>query len=217
MKVIKAVYEILGEIDGHAMLKHIEQCARTCYKSEDSTKEGSHLKIVKALIARNHTAMLEFSDLSVKIIADRAFSHELVRMRLCSFAQESQRYCSYDKGKFGNEITFIQPIGIDENSDAYKVWYNSCEQAEKAYLKLRDLETPPEIARDVLPNSCKTEIVIKANLRQWRHVLKLRAQGVTGRPHPAMLEIMIPLLEELKARIPVVFDDIEPYCEVEEA
>lgn len=123
----------------------------------------------------------------------------------------SQRYCAYDKDKFGNELTFIKPIGIEEGSDAWKIWKSSCEQAEKAYLELRELEIPPEIARDVLPNSCKTEIVVGANLRQWRHVLKLRAQGTTGTPHPAMRELMIPLLKELQQRIPVVFEDIVPY------
>lgn len=153
MQIIKAGYEILDELNGSEILKKIERVARVCYKSEDKITEGSAEKMVKALVKSGHEAMLEHFSFSVKFICDRGVSHELVRHRIASFAQE---------------------------------------------------------ARAVLPNSLKTEIVVTANLREWRHFFKLRACGTTGKPHPQMLEVAVPLLKEIKSLIPVVFDDLEP-------
>lgn len=81
-------------------------------------------------------------------------------------------------------------------------------QAEDAYFKMLDFGLSPQQARAVLPNSLKTEVVMTANLREWRHFFKLRALGTTGKPHPQMLEVAVPLLEDMKNLIPVVFDDL---------
>ena len=220
MKVIAARYKILDKIDGMEVLKKIERVARTCYKSEEYIKEGSAERLVKSLIDRGHEAMLEHYSFSIKFVCDRGVSHEIVRHRVASFAQESTRYCNYSKDKFGNELTFIKPcfwenernIKDDEMwtnllcSNKYEIWLKSMYLVEKAYMTLLKHGATPEQARSILPNSIKTEIVMTANLREWRHFLKLRTAQAA---HPQMRELTIPLLKELKEKIPVIFDDIE--------
>ena len=208
MRVINAGYEIISDLNGAEILKHIERCARVCYKSEDRITDGSAEKMVAALIRSGHEAMLEHYSFTVKFICDRGVSHELVRHRIASFAQESSRYCCYAKDKFGKELTFINPCFWEPDSDNYARWFHEMDEAEKTYLAMIESGATPEQARDILPTSIKTEIVMTANLREFRHFFKLRAEGVTGKPHPQMLEITIPLLKELKQKIPVVFDDI---------
>lgn len=208
MKIVNAGYEILSKIDGLRMLKNIETIARTCYKSETAITSGSAMNLVKRLIASGHEAMLEHDHLSVKFIVDRGVSHELVRHRLASFAQESTRYCNYSKDKFDNEITFIKPLFFEEGSFAYATWFDACQKSEHAYLSLLENGAKPEEARTVLNNSLKTEICMTANLREWRHFFKLRAADLTGKAHPQMKEVTIPLLKELQEYIPLVFDDI---------
>ena len=208
MRVINAGYEIISELNGEEILKHIERCARVCYKSEDRITDGSAEKMVAALIRSGHEAMLEHYSFTVKFICDRGISNELVRHRIASFAQESSRYCCYAKDKFGKELTFINPCFWEPDSDNYARWFHEMDEAEKTYLAMIEDGATPEQARDILPTSIKTEIVMTANLREFRHFFKLRAEGITGKPHPQMLEITIPLLKELKQKIPVVFYDI---------
>lgn len=220
MKVIKPSFEILTPISygGIDELKYIERIARMCYKSEDKiTADGSSArKMVGNLIKNGHMAMLEHSLLSIKFICDRGVSHELVRHRVMSFAQESTRYCNYSKGQFGGEITVIEPfffdtgVGNASNSLVYEEWKRSCERAERAYMKLLEYGATPQQARTVLPNSLKTEIVMTGNYREWRHFFELRACDKTGPAHPQMKQIAVPALLEVKRRIPVVFDDLEP-------
>lgn len=210
MKIIKPSYEILTPISdgGIKELQHIEKIGRVCYKSEDRiTDDGeSAKKFVKMLISNGHEAMIEHSSLSVKFVVDRGVSHELVRHRIASFAQESTRYCNYSKDKFGNEITVIEPCFWNEGTGFYECWKISCEQSERYYFELLNGGATPQQARTVLPNSLKTEITITANYREWRNFFKLRTPQSA---HPQMREITIPLLKELKTLIPIIFDDIE--------
>ncbi len=210
MKIVKPTYEILTKISerGIEELKHIEKIGRVCYKSEDKiTDDGeSAKKFVSMIINRGHEAMLEHSSLSVKFIVDRGVSHELVRHRIASFAQESTRFCNYSKDKFGNEITVIKPCFWEENTGFYDCWEAACEQAEKYYFELLNGGATLQEARTVLPNSLKTEITITANYREWRNFFKLRTARAA---HPQMREVTVPLLNELKTLIPVIFDDIE--------
>ena len=216
MKIIKPSYEILTPISdgGIKELQHIEKIGRVCYKSEDRiTDDGETAKkFVKMLINNGHEAMIEHSSLSVKFVVDRGVSHELVRHRIASFAQESTRYCNYSKDKFGNEITVILPcffdtgMGILSNSLVYQEWKLACECAEERYFNLLKMGATPQQARTVLPNSLKTEIIITANYREWRNFFKLRTAEAS---HPQMREVTIPLLKELKTLIPIIFDDIE--------
>lgn len=222
MKIINAGYEILTPISegGIKELQHIEKIARVCYKSEDFiTEDGeSAKKMIKMLIGRDHTAMIEHSSLSVKFIVDRGVSHELVRHRIASFAQESTRYVNYSKDKFGNECGFIdlnKTIALDnkmKNMNSTEIdlilieWEQAMIDAEKHYMNMINRGATPQIARSVLPNSTKTEITITANYREWRNFFKLRTAKAA---HPSMREVTIPLLKELKTRLPIIFDDIE--------
>ena len=209
MRIIQAGFEILTPISegGIKELQHIEKIARVCYKSEESiTEDGeSAKKMGKMLIERGHTAMIEHSSLSVKFIVDRGVSHELVRHRIASFAQESTRYCNYSKDKFGNGITFIKPYFFEEGTSEYREWVTAMENAESYYLSLIKLGRTPQEARSVLPNSTKTEVVVTANYREWRNFFNLRVDKAA---HPQMREVTVPLLEELKKRLPVIFEDI---------
>ena len=200
------------------MCKDIEQISRTCYRSENKIIEDSYKVLIPKLITRGHEAMLEFGGMiTVKFICDRGVSHELVRHRIASFAQESTRYCNY-----GNDehIQFIIPLwsdlqeGIINDSNLESViysnsvrWALSMYQAEDNYLYLINVDKwTPQQARSVLPNSLKTEINVSANIREWRTIFKLRTSKAA---HPQMRELMCPLLDEFKARIPILFDDIQ--------
>lgn len=208
MQAIKAYTQIYNDFDGQKILEKIEKVARTCYKSEGKIQEGSAAKMVASLIKSGHEAMLEHVSITVKFVVDRGISHELVRHRLASFAQESTRYCNYSKDDFGSEITFIIPEYLDYKSAGWNTWKETMKACEDSYFKLLDIGLTPQQARAVLPNSLKTEVVMTANLREWRHFFKLRALGTTGKPHPQMLEVTVPLLEDFKQMIPVVFDDL---------
>jgi len=218
MKIIDQSHEILHITPN--LLHQIEAAGRTCYKSEDKITEGTAEKFVKMLIKKGHEAMLEFGDITVKFITNRAIANELVRHRLCSFAQNSQRYIKYD------QIEIIRPVWADKTLDIidkmqtdpvlsyegmfsdehdFSVWYEAIECCEWAYQTLLKLGWRPEQARDVLPNATKTEIVMKVNAREMRHILDLRC---SKQAHPQMRGLMMPLLKELHEKIPVIFDDL---------
>lgn len=206
MKIINAEYEMLTPINREEILKAIEIAGRVCYKSEEHITETSASEFVRMLVKRKHEAMIEHSSMTVKFICDRGVSHEIVRHRIASYGQESTRYCNYNKDKFGNEITVIRPLFYDEGTEKYDTWKLSCELAEKCYFKLLNTGSSPQEARSVLPNSLKTEIVVTMNMREWRHFFKLRTASAA---HPQMREITIPLLNELKEKLPELFEDIE--------
>lgn len=241
MNIIRASYQIMKpDLDAPdaamKVYRDIEESGRVCYQSEAAMTEESGEKFVRTMVRNGHDAMLEHATMKVRFTVDRGVSHELVRHRLCSFAQESTRYCNYSKNKFGNEITVIEPCffrSIPENirKDLQKMmpgeivtstscrtdicmryvkWINTCLYAEKSYFELLELGATPQEARAVLPNSLKTTIDVTANMREWRSIFKLRAAGEHGTPHPQMLEVMVPLLNECKLKLPALFDDIQP-------
>lgn len=205
MRVIKPSVEILTPLDGAEILKHIERCGRVCYKSEDKITEDSAPKFVKTVLSRGHEAVIEHYSISVRFVCDRGVSHEIVRHRLASYCQESTRYCNYSKDGLGNEITVIEPPFLDNNIKKAD-WESACRNAEFSYFKMLESGCTPQEARSVLPNSLKTEVIMTANLREWRHFLKLRCATAA---HPQMRQVALELLGQFKARIPVVFDDIE--------
>ena len=209
MKIIRAGYEIMAPIPRDIILRQLERCGRVCYKSEDKITEESASKFVKGLVKSGHEAMIEHLSLTVKFICDRGVSHEIVRHRIASYAQESTRYCNYGKEGFGSEITVIAPLFLQEGTDGYEFWKASCEASEEAYFDLLNWGCTPQEARSVLPNSLKTEIIVTMNLREWRHFFKLRALGTTGNPHPQKREVALPLLRVFKEVLPEVFGDLE--------
>ena len=151
------------------------------------------------LVKRGHNAMIEFFDIQVRFIHNRGFTHEMVRHRLCSFAQESTRYCDYV-----GELTVIKPFWYDEIGDnnVRIIWENQMEKTEETYKYLRVKDLSPQMARGVLPIDIKTEIVVKANLREWMHIFNLRCSEAA---HPDMRRVMIPLQNELKKVLPEIY------------
>lgn len=226
MRIIPPSFEILTMPEGGEALRLIETAGRTCFKSEpkdcpacggfgyddnsvcqecDGSGSATARDFVRRLIASGHHSVIEHVSASVRIVCDRGVTHELVRHRLASFSQESTRYCNYGSGKFGREITVIRPYFWEAGEWEYTLWRRAMVAAESAYLELLDAGATPQEARSVLPNSLKTEIVVTANFREWRHIFTLRTAKAA---HPQMREIMVPLLAEFQRRIPVVFDDI---------
>lgn len=204
MKIISPNVEILTPLDGQAVLQHIERCGRVCYKSEDKITDTSAAAFVAGIIKRGHEAVLEHFNITVKFICDRGVSHEIVRHRLASYCQESTRYCNYSKDGFGGEITVIQPCYLATCGAGYQMWKEACEAAETAYFNMLNFGCSPQEARAVLPNSLKTEVVMTANLREWRHFFNLRTAPAA---HPQMREVAKMLLWQMREMVPVVFDD----------
>ena len=211
MKIIKPDVEFITPIDGAAILKRLEQCGRVCYKSEAKITDTSAPAFVAGIIKRGHEAVLEHCSFTVKFICDRGVSHEIVRHRLAAYCQESTRYCNYSKDVFGNEITVIRPSYMRPGMKDFQIWERAMNACEDAYFDLLDYGCTPQEARSVLPNSLKTEVVMTADIREWRHFLKLRCSPAA---HPQMREVALILLEKVHALIPVCFDDIwEEYHE----
>lgn len=207
MKIISPSFTIITPIDAQSILQSLESAGRVCYKSESKGTPESTESFVRNLIKRGHESVLEHVSITVHIECDRGVSHELVRHRLASYSQESTRYCNYGRDEWG--LTFIEPCFWDKSGIAYSIWLKAMLSAQNAYLEMLSNGASPQEARSVLPNSIKTEIRMTANLREWRHIFKIRALGTAGKPHPQMLEIMVPMLKEFNARIPVVFEDLK--------
>jgi thymidylate synthase (FAD) len=212
MIIVEPEVKLLEDINGEYVLQYIEKIARVCYKSEDLITEDSARKMIANLIKRGHEAMLEHVSIGVKITTDRGVTHEIVRHRIASYAQESTRYCNYGKEKFGQEITVINPflafdldMGDITNYEKYMVWYEAMVNAQTSYMKLLSLGCTPQEARSVLPNSLKAEIVMTLNIRSWRNFFKLRCAKDA---HPQMRQVAIMILNLFKSIIPVMFDDI---------
>ncbi len=205
MRIVPPSFEILAMPDGNEILKLIELAGRTCYKSEDKITADSAKGFIRRIVASGHMSVIEHASITVRFICDRGVTHELVRHRLASYSQESTRYANYSKDKFGNEITVIRPLFWKEGSAEYAEWLSAMQQAEQSYLRLITGGARAQEARSVLPNSLKTEIVMTANLREWRHVFALRCDAAA---HPQIREVMLPLLDELHRRLPPVFTDL---------
>jgi thymidylate synthase (FAD) len=220
------------------ILEDLELDIRKCYQSEGAIKEGSAERLVNMIIKKHHDAMIELApDLKIWLITCRGITHEIVRNRLFSFAQESTRYVKYGEIDPNTEkrepMQFLIPpwiIGQERQILLSREWnyatdeflYNYRENSfglseatwrflislavsEENYSFLRHQGWAAEKAREVLPNALKTEIVIKGNLRQWRHFFKLRCDKPA---HPQMREWTIPLFNELCAAIPEFWADL---------
>lgn len=230
MKLIKPKVEILDKLDEKAVIGRIATVARTCYKSESSSSEDKDKALVKRLIDSKHDAMLEFVDVTVKFTTSIGITREIIRCRIASFANESTRYCDYSKDKFNNEITFIIPSYLDipegnysywdgdwvdidkmkiqlpaDNEDAVSAWLFNLNHAETTYRALKNKGWKAEQAREVLPMCTKSEINMKANLREWRHFFKLRCSKYA---HPDMRALALDLLKQMHDKLPTIFEDI---------
>ncbi len=205
MRIIEQYHVIEALPTGEQVLGAIERAGRTCYKSESQMTLGSSRDFVAKILKSGHHSVIEHVFATVRMITDRGVTHEIVRHRLASYSQESTRYCNYSKKKFGNEITVIKPVWLEKDSTAAYCWEAACESAQNSYFALLKCGWNAQQARSVLPNSLKTEIVMTANMREWRHFFKLRTASAA---HPQMRELAIPILKEFQSQIPVLFDNI---------
>lgn len=217
MKLSLPGFKIEDELNGIEILCRLERAGRTCYKSEDRITEDSAEKFVRMLIDKGHESVLEHEKITIRFVVDRGVSHEIVRHRLASFSQESTRYCDYS-----GDVEFIIPpwcknirenggirdaklmLSLQQYPNEYK-WFCAMLMIDGMYREMRKDGWTPQQARSILPNSLKTEIVVSANLREWRLIMKQRTANAA---HPQMREVMRPLLDRLKELVPVIFDDI---------
>ena len=201
MRVIKQSVELMDMTE--YPLHVIERAGRTCYKSEDCMTKDSAEAFVRRLIKRGHEAMIEHAYASYRFVTDRGVSHEIVRCRLFSFAQESTRYCSY-----GDGVTFIEPVWFGEEQGIHNLetyWEMQMRQAETAYKTLLRDGWSAQQARSVLPNSLKTEIVVTGNFREWKLFFELRTASDA---HPQMRELALMCLSDFRKRCPVIVESI---------
>lgn len=199
MNIMTISHEVLTPIDNDRVAKFLELCGRVSYKSEPKMTDTSFFSFIQSRLRDGHESIIEHFSITVHIICDRGVSHELVRHRIGSFTQESTRFCDYE----GNGINVIQP---PLRSDAALTeWVEAIQDAEYHYNRLRAMGEPPQIARSVLPNALKTEVITTFNIRQWRHVLRQRT-GVYA--HPQMQELMNGILKTFKDKLPLFFSDM---------
>jgi len=207
LKIIEPSVELAQDLNAAEIMKHIERAGRVCYKSESNISDTSAEKFIANIIKSGHESVIEHVSITFKIICDRGILAEITRHRLASYSVESSRYCDYSADKFGGELTFIKPCYWNDNDENYLLWLETMQTLEKNYLAMRKAGARPEQARAILPNSLKTEIFMTANLREWRHFLKLRT---SKRAHPQMRQIALKIFEILNANLPVIFSDIKP-------
>ncbi len=220
MKIIKPKIEV-EKFDGIKIMKNIERACRTCYKSEGNIKEDSYKTLLKNCITRGHESVLEHEKITIRMICDIGVYKDLTRHRAgASYSIESTRYCNYGKDKFDNEIKFIEPVFyLDKNPDELvndfdiqnalrtKYWKECMENIESAYLQASRIEkTTADQLRMFLPHSTAAEVTMTCNIREWKHVLSLRANN---HAHPSIQQLLIPLLLLFKKEMPEIFDNVE--------
>ena len=191
--------------DGVKIMKRIERACRTCYRSEDKISEESYKNLLTNCLNRGHESVLEHEKITVRIYSDIGTYKDLTRHRFASFSVESTRYCSYNKDKYGNEIAVVNPVYM-EDKEVFETWKKAIEDMEKAYMKMKELGASTDMCREVLPHSTAAEYTMTANIREWKHILELRT---TNHVHPAIRQVLIPLLLLFKEQMPEIFGDIE--------
>ena len=180
------------------LLQDIERIGRVCYKSEHRITSSSAAPFVRNIIERGHESVLEHISITVRFVTDRAIANELVRHRIAAYSQESTRYCNYK-----DKIEFIYPKNVSDKQ--LQLIMEACACAATTYQALIADGATPEVARDVLPLCTKTELIATYNLREWRHILRLRTDKAA---HPKMRELMQTLLQFFQGLVPIIFDDI---------
>lgn len=211
MKLVEPWIKV-EKFDGVKIMKKLERACRTCYRSEGSITEDSYKKLLKNCLTRGHESILEHEKITVRIYDDVGSYKDLTRHRFGSFSVESTRYCSYDKDKYGNEISFINPSYI-EDKEIYNTWKKTMEEIEKNYMRMKELGATTDMCREILPHSTAAEYAMTANIREWKHILSLRT---TKHVHPAIRQVLIPLLKYFKEQMPEIFEDVEYDTEFDE-
>lgn len=204
MKVIEPWIEV-EKIDGIKIMKKIERACRTCYRSEGKITEDSYKQLLSNCITRGHESVLEHEKVSIRMCCDIGVYKDLTRHRFASFSVESTRYCSYDKDKYQNEIKFIKPAYI-EDEKIYETWKTALKEIEKHYMELKAQGATTDMCRLILPHSTAAEVTMTANIREWKHIFELRC---SNHAHPAIRQLLIPLLLYFKKEMPEIFNDIK--------
>jgi thymidylate synthase (FAD) len=193
---------------GLALLRHIEWCARISHRSEEAQTGDSWKKIIQHVVLdHGDWSVVEHATVSVDAYVDRGITHEWVRHRLFSYTQESTRFVNYKKKM---PPSFIYPMRIEDRqmvTDSERTWHEAIDACERAYRRLLELGHSPQIARSVFPNALASRLIVTGNLRNWRHFFIMRT---TQEAHPQMKQVTIPLLQEFRSKIPLLFDDLEP-------
>lgn len=205
MKIIEPELHI-QKYDGIQIMKNIEKACRTCYRSEDKITDDSYKKLITNCITRGHESVLEHEKITIQMICDIGVYKDLTRHRIASFSIESTRYCNYSKDKFSNEIKFIEPCNIEKGTTEYAQWFNLMNIIEKTYNEMARLDCKPDQLRMILPHSTAALVTMTANVREWKHILTLRASKHT---HPSIQQLMIPLLLDFKKQMPEIFNSVE--------
>ena len=193
------------KVENLKIMKRIERACRTCYRSEDKISEESYKNLLTNCLNRGHESVLEHEKITVRIYSDIGTYKDLTRHRFASFSVESTRYCSYNKDKYGNEIAVVNPVYM-EDKEVFETWKKAIEDMEKAYMKMKELGASTDMCREILPHSTAAEYTMTANIREWKHILELRT---TNHVHPAIRQVLIPLLLLFKEQMPEIFGDIE--------
>lgn len=211
---IRSAVLLEDDIRPAEIISKVERACRTCYKSEDKICEGSAERLIRSCIKRGHHSILEHANISFRIICDRGVSHEIVRHRIAAYSQESTRYCNYTQDKFDKELTFIYPSWTDimskeelENNNMWKLLKQGAEYSEFTYNSMVLNGAKPEVARAILPNCLKTELVMTMNIRELRHFLTLRCSQAA---HPDIREVAFEILNLLVANgLGIFIEDLE--------
>ena len=204
MKIVEPWIEV-EKIDGLQIMKKIERACRTCYRSEGNITEDSYKNLLKKCINRGHESVLEHEKVTIRMCCDIGVYKDLTRHRFASFSIESTRYCSYDKDKYGNEIKCINPSYI-EDKEVYNEWKTCMEEIEKRYMKMKELGASTDMCRLILPHSTAAEVTMTADIREWKHILSLRT---SNKAHPAIRQLLIPLLKYFQKEMPEIFENVE--------
>lgn len=204
MRIVEPWIEV-EKFDGVKIMKRLERACRTCYRSERLITDDSYKRLLSNCLTRGHESILEHEKITVRMQCDIGVYKDLTRHRFGSFSIESTRYCNYGKDKFDNEIKFIKPCNMDDK-ELFNEWYSACTEIEQRYLKMTELKATPDQMRMILPHSTAAEVTMTANIREWRHILDLRTKQMA---HPAIRQLLIPLLLLFQKEMPELFNNIE--------
>lgn len=204
MRIVEPWIEV-EKFDGVKIMKRLERACRTCYRSEGLITDDSYKRLLSNCLTRGHESILEHEKITVRMQCDIGVYKDLTRHRFGSFSIESTRYCNYGKDKFDNEIKFIKPCNMDDK-ELFNEWYSACTEIEQRYLKMTELKATPDQMRMILPHSTAAEVTMTANIREWRHILDLRTKQMA---HPAIRQLLIPLLLLFQKEMPELFNNIE--------
>jgi thymidylate synthase (FAD) len=206
-KIVKAgVLDIIGLEDPASVVRAVEHCGRIAYMTWDKEAPGSAEKFVQMIVKLGHESVLEHKSVTAILLCDRATAQQITRHRIASFTMQSQRYCNFASDRFEGEVTFVDPEFYHKEKDAaHAVWLDHVKKCEEVYMSLVKAGCPAEDARSVLPNSAACAIAVTANLREWRHIFKLRTEA---HAQHNIRHLMEDLLNRFVTKLPCVFSDI---------